>query len=39
MAYKDSQNGLSQLLLCFVIAGDTTVQPDEKRNLPPMKAD
>ena len=32
-------NKVSQILLCFVIAGETVVEEDARRNIPPLKPD
>lgn len=39
LAYQIPNTDFNQVLLCFVIAGDTIVLPDEKRNVPPKKPD
>jgi hypothetical protein len=36
-AYMNPQNNARQILLCFVIVGETTALADEKRTIPPNK--
>lgn len=38
-AFVNPANQLSQILLCFVIAGETVVEADARRDIPPLKPD